>query len=186
MALISEGLILDQQRFAQGLPPEIEHLAAQARAAVYVLHLGSDAFEASDQHPFREMDQTARTVGLETVAGATGGEMLTVVGTGAHIFDRVVREIAGNYLLGIETLEQDRNGKPHRIKVSVKRGRLQVRPRRELEASAPANQPVARSADHLRATIFSPHRAAAVVGGADARVELRAARSRRPRRSAWS
>jgi VWFA-related protein len=151
MALISEGLILDEQRFAQGLPPEIEHLAAQARATVYVLRLGAEAFEASEPRPFREMDQAAQTVGLETVAGVTGGEMLTVVGTGAHIFDRVAREIAATYLLAIETLEQDRDGKRHRIKVSVRRGRLQARARRELEASAAANQIPARSADHSAA-----------------------------------
>ncbi len=148
MALISEGLILDQQRFAAGLPAEIEHLAAQARATVYVLRLSADAFDASEQRPFREMDQRANVMGLETIAGVTGGEMLTVVGTGVSIFDRIARETSATYLLGIETLEQDRNEKAHRLKVSVRRGRVQVRARRQLEAAAPANRPVARSADH--------------------------------------
>src|SRR5579872_7586201 len=81
VAMISEGLILDQQRFPAGLPPEVEKLASQARAMVYVLRLDQNAFDASEAKPFRAIDVRAQTVGLETVAGATGGELLTVVGT---------------------------------------------------------------------------------------------------------
>ena len=145
---IAEGLVLDATHFPQGLPPEIEHLAGRARARIYVLRPALDAADASENRPVHAVDEPVQTVGLETIAGVTGGQMLTVVGAGASVFERVARETAGDYLLGIETLEQDRDGKRHRIKVSVRRGRLQVRARRELEASAPANQPVARSADH--------------------------------------
>lgn len=140
MALISEGLILGPGRFPDGLPREIEHLAAQARASVYVLRLDQVFFDASEQRPIGAIDQTAQTVGLETIAGATGGELMTVVGTGAKIFDRLARETAGYYLVGIETTDADRDGRPHRIKVAVKRGRVSVRARRELQVAPAASE----------------------------------------------
>src|SRR4029077_19585720 len=86
--------------------------------------------------PCAPIDARAEPVGLETIAGVTGGELLTVVGTGASIFDRMTRELSGQYLLAIETRDGDRNGKPHRIKVNVKRGRVEVRSRRTFEADA--------------------------------------------------
>lgn len=145
---IAEGLVLDATHFPQGLPPEIEHMAGRARARIYVLRPALDASDASEGRPVHAIDEPVQTVGLETIAGVTGGHMMTVVGTGAGTFERVARETASDYLLGIETMAQDRDGKRHRIKVTVRRGRLDVRARRELEATAPANQPVARSADH--------------------------------------
>ncbi|HYM23167.1 MAG TPA: VWA domain-containing protein [Vicinamibacterales bacterium] len=141
VAMISEGLILDQQRFPAGLPPEVEKLASQARAMVYVLRLGQDGTDASTPSAFRQVDLAAQTIGLETVAGATGGDLFTVVGTGAAMFSRMTRELSGEYLLGIETIESDRDGRQHRIKVSVKRGAVQVRSRRTFEADAVAPRP---------------------------------------------
>ena len=141
VALVSEGLVLDQQRFPSGLPPEVEKLASQARATVYVLRLHQEEFDAVDVKPMRAIDITAQTVGLETLAGATGGEMLTVVGTGASIFDRMTRELSGEYVLGIETADADRDGRSHRIKVAVRRGRVDVRARREFVAEAAAPRP---------------------------------------------
>jgi VWFA-related protein len=158
---IAEGLVLDAARFPQGLPVEVERLAARSRARIYVLRIAQNAFDASEPRPVQAVDQPAQTVGLETIAGVTGGEMLTVVGTGGSIFDRVSRETAGIYLLGIETTEQDRDGKRHRVRVSVGRGRVQVRARRELEAdagSAPAaERPADRSpSDDILAALRAP------------------------------
>jgi VWFA-related protein len=141
VALVSEGLILDQQRFPGGLPPEVEKLASQARATVYVLRLHQEDFDATDVKPLRSIDIAAQTIGLETLAGTTGGEIFTVVGTGESIFSRMTRELSGEYLLGIETVESDRDGKSHRIKVSVRRGRVDVRSRREFVADAAAPRP---------------------------------------------
>src|SRR5207253_2462772 len=103
--------------------------------------------------------------------GATGGELLTVVGTGVHIFDRMTRELSGGYLLGIETTDRDRDGKPHRIKVGVKRARVgrgtgapgvfEVRSRRTFEADTTPPRPGEASAgasimNALRAPLLAP------------------------------
>jgi VWFA-related protein len=136
VALVSEGLILGQGRFPEGIPREIERRAAQARASVYVLRLDQVFFDASESRPIGAIDHAAQTIGLETLAGATGGEIMTVVGTGAGVFDRIARETAGYYLVGIETTAADRDGKPHRIKVSVNRAHANVRARREFMVDA--------------------------------------------------
>jgi len=161
VVLVSEGLVLDQQRFPGGLPAEVEKLASQARATIYVLRLHQEDFDAQDVKPMRAIDITAQTVGLETLAGATGGEMFTVVGTGASVFDRLTRELSGEYLLGIETVDSDRDGKTHRIKVSVRRGRVDVRSRREFAADAPPLRPGELSAgtailNALRSPLLQP------------------------------
>jgi VWFA-related protein len=138
MALVSEGLVLDQVQFPMGVPRELEALAAQSRVTVYVLRLASASFDASEAKPVRAIDVNAQTEGLETIAGVTGGDVLTVAGTGASIFDRIARETSGYYLVGIETSDQDRDGKPHRIKATVRRARVEVRARREFRVEPEA------------------------------------------------
>ena len=70
--------------------------------------------------------------GLETIAGAAGGSLFQVF-VGADIaFDRVLRETAAAYLLGVEPLEGDRDGKTHRISVKVRMSGAEVRSRREV------------------------------------------------------
>jgi hypothetical protein len=135
VVLMSEGLVLDQGQFPQGVPREVETAAAAARATVYVLRLDQNAFDVAERKPVRSLDFAAQTEGLETIAGITGGDMFTVAGTGAPLFDRIVREIEGRYLVGIETRAEDRDGKPHRIKVSVRRPHVVVRARREFSAA---------------------------------------------------
>jgi len=141
VVMISEGLILDQQRFPSGLPPEVEQSAARSRSTVFVLRLDQSDSDVADAKPFRAADIRAMTIGLETVAGATGGEIMTVVGNGEGVFDRLTRELSGQYLLGIETRDSDRDGKTHTIKVGVRRGRVDVRSRRAFGADAAPARP---------------------------------------------
>ena len=78
--------------------------------------------------------------GLETIAGASGGSLVRVVAGADFAFDRVLRETAAAYLLGVEPAESDRDGKPHRINVKVRVPNAEVRSRREVvmpKAGAP-------------------------------------------------
>ena len=68
--------------------------------------------------------------GLEAVAGNAGGTVIRVQGTSPDVaFDRVLLETSGHYLLGVESIADDRDGQPHPIRVRVKRGGTQVRSR---------------------------------------------------------
>ncbi|MCX6543943.1 MAG: VWA domain-containing protein [Acidobacteria bacterium] len=114
--------------------------AAAANLSLYVLHMDStflDAFSASngraagvDGSLWREMGMMS--IGLEIVAGSGGGSLHRVVGGADVAFDRVLRETAAAYVLGVEPAESDRDGKSHRIKVKVNAPGVEVHSRTEV------------------------------------------------------
>jgi len=102
-----------------------------------VLHIDSgflDAFSAEERTIsdtlFRDLGMMSS--GLETIAGASGGSLARVVAGADFAFDRVLRETTAGYLLGVEPLEGDRDGKTHRLNVKVKVSGADVRNRREV------------------------------------------------------
>jgi VWFA-related protein len=162
VVVISAGIPLSL-RVGGNLNPQAEingiaKRAADANANIFVLHIDSgflDAFSASErkitESPIR--DATMLAAGLESVAAASGGTLIRVVAAADGAFDRVLRETASSYLLGIEPDQADRNGKPHAIRVEVKVPNAQVRSRREftLPALGTADAPVDPLAAALRA-----------------------------------
>jgi VWFA-related protein len=71
---------------------------------------------------------------MEAVANATsaaGGTFIEAVGSVDQYFERVATELSGSYLIGIEVEEKDRDGKPHRVQVEVRRRAVEVRARRQ-------------------------------------------------------
>lgn len=127
--------------------------AAAADANVYVLHWDNtflDAYSAanrpsrnpSDRFESMFADRHAIGQGLEIIAGKAGGALLRVeAGSGESAFNRVLRETAAYYLLGVEPGEDDRDGKAHFLRVNVKprghtvRARTQVLIPRRIKAS---------------------------------------------------
>lgn len=116
---------------------DIGREAARANLNFYVLHIDAgfiDAFAAEERTIsdtlFRDLGMMSS--GLETMAGASGGSLARVVAGADFAFDRVLRETTAAYLLGVEPLERDRDGKPHRLNVKVKIPGAEVRSRREV------------------------------------------------------
>jgi len=71
---------------------------------------------------------------MEAVANATsaaGGTFIEAVGSVDQYFERVATELSGSYLIGIEVEEKDRDGKPHSVRVEVRRRAVEVRARRQ-------------------------------------------------------
>ena len=118
--------------------------AAAARVTLYTLHLrqfGAD-FDASRgglRSLTAEDDERLRMEGLEALNGLAGGTFLDVVAAGRGTFERVAREISGHYLLGLEPVERDRDGKPRTLAVAVTRPKVQVRARRQFVAGPRAS-----------------------------------------------
>ena len=106
--------------------------AAAADANLYVLHWDNTFFDAysaankptrnpSDRFESMFEDRHATGQGLEIIAGKAGGALLRVeAGTGESAFNRVLRETSAYYLLGVEPGEDERDGKTHFLRVSVK------------------------------------------------------------------
>jgi len=127
------GIDLQLTSAAAGLGRE----AAAANLNFFVLHIDAgfiDAFSAEERTIsdtlFRDLGMMSS--GLETIAGASGGSLARVVAGADFAFDKILRETTAAYLVGVEPLEGDRDGKTHRINVKVKVSGAEVRSRREV------------------------------------------------------
>jgi VWFA-related protein len=110
---------------------KIADLAASARVSLYALHIDmrSMDLDVADSSFTREADEQLMADGIDTLVGASRGTRFRIAGTGEGVFARVARELSGYYLIGLEPTEGDRDGKPHRIKVQVRRPSAAVRAR---------------------------------------------------------
>ena len=145
IVLVSEGMVVDPRRI------DLSRLAAEAQAArvtIYGLQLEIPTFEAAQDRvsPTAARDLNVRHDGVARVAGAARGAVFRQVGTDPKPFERITRELTGYYLLAFEARDSDRDGRPHRIRVSLARGR-----RGELRArtgfTLPPASPAARGAE---------------------------------------
>jgi hypothetical protein len=145
IVLVSEGMIVDPRRV------DLSQLTAQAQAArvtIYGLQLEIPTFEAAQERvsPTAARDLDVRRDGVSRVVGAARGAVYRQVGTDPKPFERITREITGYYLLAFEARDGDREGRPHRVRVTLARGR-----RGELRArtgfTLPPATPAARCAE---------------------------------------
>ena len=128
IVLLSEGMIADPRRV------DLARLTAEAqlaRVTIYALHLEVPAFEAADDRvsPTLVRDRQVRGDGLARVAGTARGAVFRMVGDDPRPFARIARELSGYYLLAFEPLDAERDGRPHRIRVRLSRGRGELRAR---------------------------------------------------------
>jgi VWFA-related protein len=144
IVLISEGMIVDPRRV------DLSQFAAQAAAArvtLYALQLEMPTFEAAQERisPTAARDLSVRHDGVSRVAGAARGTVFRQVGTDPKPFERLTRELSGYYLLAFEARDGDRDGKPHRIRVTLARRGGELRARTGF--TLPAPNPAARGAE---------------------------------------
>jgi VWFA-related protein len=152
---ISEGLALAEDRVEIG---GMAAMAAAARTTIYSLHLDQTIIaDASRSRPSPSLmqDRQLATDGLAMISGITRGSMFTSIGTGSNVFQRIAKEMTAYYLLSAEPAAEDRDGRPHRIKVAVNRKDVNIRARREFTLARDA--PVAPSpAQRLAAVLQQP------------------------------
>jgi VWFA-related protein len=135
--------------------------AAMANANIYVLHVDTsfqDAFSADRRTSTLEgtftRDAAMMEAGLDALARSSGGMILRVVTQADTAFERIARETAASYLLGVEPTDADRNGKLHTIEVKVKSPGVTVRSRREFVLPAKPTQ--AAGEDAVTAALRAP------------------------------
>jgi VWFA-related protein len=139
IVLLSEGMVLDPRLSDLS---ELAALAKDARVSIYVLHLETPTFEASQDRvsPTILRDVQIRGDGLGRLAGATRGAVFRLVGSDPRPFQRIARELSGYYLLGFEAIPSDRDGKVHRVEVSLRgvEGDVRARPAFRMTPVAPS------------------------------------------------
>jgi VWFA-related protein len=135
VVLVSGGI---PARFGETDTAALSAAATAARATVFGVHLdssilGMDASQ-SQRSPTLLEDRAINLHGLDIVAGSTRGSVFSSSGNPLDAFQRIAREVAGYYLLSADALPADRDGRTHRIKVTVARPGVTVRARREFIA----------------------------------------------------
>lgn len=140
IVLVSEGLVVDPRRV------DLARFAAQAQAArvtIYGLQLEVPSFEAAQERlsPTFLRDVQVRHDGVALVTAAARGAVFRQVGSDPKPLQRIARELSGYYLLAFEALDVERDGRAHRLRVTLARGRGEVRARASFSmpaAAAPA------------------------------------------------
>lgn len=137
LVVMSEGLVLDNPTDVDG----VVRAASRAQASINVLLMdvprGSDLARGPIMPPTLTEDRDLQINGLRELAAASRGSLYNIAGNGAPIFDRLASELSAYYLIGVEEEDGDRNDRPHRIDVEIKRQGITVRSRRAFVLSAP-------------------------------------------------
>ena len=139
----------------------VRSLAAAARTSVHVILLEKPTLDASTSffglpRGMGTEDRHVEQLGLQLMADFTGGTVNPVISNAEHAFERIGREIAGYYLLGVEPLEDDLDGSQHEIDVSVQRPGANVRARREVVHRSAGDRAEETVEERLRRVLGSP------------------------------
>jgi len=109
--------------------------AARSNATVYAVHIDTTpgVGPASQKAPgSSEIARDRALYGnwLSDFSESAGGKLIYVpVGTTNFAFDRILRETSAYYLLGVEPAPNDRDGRPRKLEVKVRRRGVTIRSR---------------------------------------------------------
>jgi VWFA-related protein len=128
--LVSGGWPLDD-REEMSILSQVAADAAAARATVFSVFVPASSFSADRRFMTSTplADNYLHLGPLETLAGMTGGGSFRAEVGAEAVFERLARELAGYYRIGIEKDPTDRDGKGRRMKVQVPRADATVRAR---------------------------------------------------------
>jgi VWFA-related protein len=167
IVLISGGWPLEDHEQTSVLRPVADDAAA-ARATLLTVYVPRSTVAASrrSSSPSSLGDRDLHLSPLETIANMTGGESFRADAAPEAMFDRLGRELAGYYRLGVEKNASDVNADARRMRVRVVGGDVSVRARETFDTTAyedrnwPArlasalNSPVPATAVGLRVTSY--------------------------------
>jgi hypothetical protein len=132
LVLVSGGMPMPDQRSAAAFD-RLEASFAAAQVTLYTVFLERSSLFGQVQRepsPTALDDDRLEAEGIENATSSVGGTLMLAIGTLDQYFDRVVTEISGSYLLGVEVGAADRDGRPHRVEVKVNRPGVDVRARK--------------------------------------------------------
>jgi len=130
IVLISGGWPLDD-RDQVSLISTVAADAAAARATLFTVFVPTSTFSVTQRmmSSTPQADQYLYSGPLETLAGMTGGGTYRAEVGAEGAFERLGRELAGYYRIGVEKTPADRDGKNRHMKIQVSRGGTTIRAR---------------------------------------------------------
>jgi VWFA-related protein len=141
LVLVTEGfVVVDRLQDVQSLGLA----AATARTSIYALKLEETLFSDIDKRSAsttRFDDRRESSVGVETLTNAARGSLFNITVSAHNAFERIESELSGYYILGVESAGADKDGKPHPIRVAVKRPGLTIRSRRQVMTAGDLDHP---------------------------------------------
>jgi VWFA-related protein len=147
VVLVSDGFVLEDERATLR---DLGALATAARTSIYALRLDDQGVDAAVQN--RSISMTADRFGgatsMEALAISSGGAFFNAVAGSVSALERIEREIAGYYLVAVESRPEDTDGRRREIEVDVSRRDTTVHWRREVSSGIPPPP-----TDSLRAAI---------------------------------
>src|SRR4051812_25677533 len=155
IVFLSEGLLLNRDNADIAW---VGPRAASAHIILYVLQLDYQEMDAGQRttSPSRSEDREVLRQGLDQLAGMARGDVFRVVANADFAFQRLALELSGYYLLSFEPQPGDRDGKPHKIRIDVRRKDLMLRSRREFSVGPAAERTVETTIlETLRAPLLS-------------------------------
>jgi VWFA-related protein len=139
VVFVSAGLLVSDRSAGRPDVGDIARVmgqaAARSNATVYAVHIDTTpgVGPASQKAPgSSELARDRALYGswLSDFSQSAGGRLIYVpVGTANFAFDRILRETSAYYLLGVEPAPADRDGRPRKLGVKVKRRGVSVRSR---------------------------------------------------------
>jgi VWFA-related protein len=149
VVLISDGLVLDGER---AIVDRLGRALASTHTTIYALRpefADVDASQLRAPEGFTR-ERNVQETGLKLVTQESGGEMFRIISDPDASFGRLGSELSGYYLLGFEPAPGDRDGKPHRIAVAVRRPGVHVRSRTQFSVENRVEDPERVIAELLR------------------------------------
>jgi VWFA-related protein len=153
LVLISEGLVIDRDVAQLSW---VAPLAARAQLSLYVLQIEPPAFDASNVRlsATRMADIDLGQQGLDYLTGLARGDVFRVTAGADFAFSRISTELSGYYLLSFQPEPGDRDGRTHKINLSVPGRRdVLIRSRKEFAVDATKKRT---SEETLAETLRSP------------------------------
>ncbi len=139
VVFISAGLLVSDQPSGRPDVGDVARVmgqtAARSNATVYTVHIDTTqgVGPASQKAPgSSELARDRALYGnwLSDFSESAGGRLIYVpAGSTNFAFDRILRETSAYYLLGVEPAPNDRDGRPRKLDVKVKRRGVSVRSR---------------------------------------------------------
>ena len=133
--------------------------AAAARAQFYLVQAEHNMNSGSGDSGALFGGNDNPQVGLENIAGVTGGHLFHLAANGENVLARVLRETAAHYLVSFDVDPQDRNGASHRLDIKAVRTDVSLRARPMLPlARAEAGRNAAKIAPRDTLRDLKPYR----------------------------
>ena len=128
--LISGGWFLDQHDEISTLR-SVASAATAARVTLFPLYVPVNRNSAArrSMSPTVGQDHSIQSGPLQTLAAMTNGEFYRAEVSAESVFERISRETAGHYRIGVEKQPGDQDARARRLNVSVARGGASVRAR---------------------------------------------------------